>query len=124
MVHRDAVSPQARRKASPNGQRPWLNWKRTALIIAVIAAVAIAWNWSLISGNARLATAYGAHVGCSCRYIGGRDLNSCEQDFEAGMEMVSLSDDADSKAVTASIPIIASATARYDAASGCRIVAE
>ncbi len=124
MVHRDAVSPQARRKASPHTKRPWLTWKRTLLIIALIAAVAIAWNWSWISGNARLAAAYGAHVGCSCHYIGGRDLDDCEKDFEPGMESVSLSDDPEAKEVTASVPIIASATARYDSASGCRIVSD
>lgn len=124
MVHRDAVSPQARRKASLNGRRPLLTWKRTLLIIAVIAAATAAWNWSYLIGNARLATAYGAHVGCSCRYIGGRDLDDCEKDFEPGMETVSLSDDPEAKEVTASVPIIASATARFDPASGCRIVAD
>lgn len=124
MVHRNGVSPQGRRKASPKGGKNWLTWKRTLAIMAVIAAVATAWNWPLISGNARLATAYGAHIGCSCRYIGGRSLDDCEKDFEPGMETVSLSDDTEAKEVTASVPIIASATARYDPASGCRIITD
>jgi hypothetical protein len=88
---------------------------------AVFAALALllAFSFSNIKGQAKLGTAYAAHMGCSCRYIEGRPLGACYQDFEAGMGMISLADDADHKRVTASIPLLASATAELRGDFGC-----
>jgi hypothetical protein len=86
-------------------------------------ALALAWllfNFSSIKGNAKLGTAYAAHIACSCRYIQGRELNSCIGDFEPGMELVSVSDDTDSKRITASVPFLAQAMAEYRKESGCQ----
>lgn len=89
-----------------------------ALLAAVLVAVVI-WRFPVWKAQAEAGTAYGARIGCSCRYVQGRDLASCATDFEPGMEMVSLSESAEQRTVTASVPLFASRTARFAGASGC-----
>ncbi len=62
---------------------------------------------------------YGARVACGCRYIGKRSLEDCRKDFEPGMEPIRLSEEVKTKTVTASVPLIASRSARYDPVLGC-----
>lgn len=66
-----------------------------------------------------LGVGYGARVACGCRHIGGRSLEDCRKDFEPGMEAIRLSEDKASRSVTASVPLIASRTARFDPVLGC-----
>lgn len=103
--------------------KPATHTKRAARNIAlgVLAVVALlfAWNWSSIKGQARVGAAYGAHIACSCRYIEGRDMASCETDKEAGMALVGFSDDPENKRVTASVPFLAEAVAERRGAFGC-----
>lgn len=67
-----------------------------------------------------LGVGYGARVACACRYIGNRPLADCHKDFEPGMEPIRLSEDVAHKTVTASVPLIASRSARYDPVLGCQ----
>lgn len=73
-----------------------------------------------ITPQLELGTGYAARVACACRYIGNRDLKSCRADFEPGMEPISLSDDPATKTVTASVPLIASRSVRFDSVLGCQ----
>ena len=99
---------------------PWFKRLKIALsIIALFTALWLLWNWNSIKGQARVGAAYGAHVTCSCRYIEGRDMASCETDKEKGMEMVRLSDDPEKKRVYASVPFLAEAVAERRGAFGC-----
>jgi hypothetical protein len=93
--------------------------KIVVAVIAFCAALWLLWNWNSIKGQARVGAAYGAHVICSCRYIEGRDMASCETDKEKGMEMVRLSDDPENKRVYASVPFLAEAVAERRGAFGC-----
>lgn len=99
------------------------NHLRTARNIALgmlaVIILLLVWNWSSIKGQARVGAAYGAHITCSCRYIEGREMASCETDKEAGMELVGLSDDPENKRVTASVPFLAEAVAERRGAFGC-----
>lgn len=109
-----AVSPKASKPKSR------LHMARNIAIgVLVLGALLLWWNWGGIKAQAELGAAYGARVGCSCRYIEGRDLKSCEGDFEPGMEMVSLSEDADRKRVTGSVPLLASTTVELRKGFGC-----
>ena len=97
---------------------------RVVPILALLVAAALAALWfsstgERLRGNATAGTAYGARVACSCRYVAGRSLEDCEKDKLAGMEMIRLSDDDAAKSVTASVPLIAEATARYRKGYGC-----
>ncbi|MGC1468020.1 MAG: hypothetical protein WA793_01435 [Sphingorhabdus sp.] len=93
--------------------------KYAAAAIGALFVVWIVFNFADIKAQAKLGASYGAHVACSCRYIEGRPLASCEKDFEAGMELVSVSDDPDNKRVTASVPLLAEAVAERRGEFGC-----
>lgn len=99
--------------ARPRRRRFW------ALVAATALAALLAVFWGPLNGYAKVGTAYGAHVACSCRHAGGRSLEDCAKDFERGMELVSLSEDRAAKSVTASFPLLASTTATYREGWGC-----
>ena len=105
---------------SAKGKQPrFRTLKITVAVLVVIAGLWLLWNWNSIKGQARAGAAYGAHITCSCRYIEGRDMASCETDKEAGMEMVRLSDEPENKRVYASVPFLAEAVAERRGAFGC-----
>ena len=104
-------------KNSRQRSRPiWLK----ALLVLLVGAAAAAWFYrEPIAGLSQAGASFGARTACSCRYVAGRDLASCKQDFEPGMEVVFLSDDVEAKAVTARVPLIASQTATFREGYGC-----
>ena len=87
--------------------------------LLVLALALIAWNWPDLKAQAAAGSAYGARIGCSCRYVQGRDMESCQEDMEPGMAMVRLDDDPASKAVIGSVPLMAQRTARLKPGFGC-----
>lgn len=97
--------------------RTWL------AVLAIVAALGVAGYGWLRYGpqgqRALLASGYVAHVVCSCRYVGGRDMASCATDLEPGMEIVRMSDDTAGKRITAWVPAIAERSARYTPEYGC-----
>ena len=72
-----------------------------------------------ITGYGSIASAYSARVGCSCRFVAGRSLDDCAKDKLAGMEAVTLVEDAEAKSVTARFPLVAESTATYRKGYGC-----
>ncbi len=66
-----------------------------------------------------LGVGYAARVACGCRYAGNRTLADCRKDFEPGMEPIQLSEDTATKTVTASVPLIASRSVRFDPVLMC-----
>jgi hypothetical protein len=110
-----ATSRQPVKASSPT-------WRRAKLVVVALLAIAalwLVWNWGSIKGQARVGAAYGAHITCSCRYIEGRDMASCETDKETGMELVRLTDDPENKRIYASVPFLAEAVAERRGAFGC-----
>ena len=105
-----------------------LTKRRVALCIGglflLILIALLAYNYTFIKGQLNVGTAYGARVACSCHYIGGRDIGDCEKDFEPGMELIGLSVDEGRKRVSASVPLIASATAEFREGWGCVLLTE
>jgi hypothetical protein len=89
------------------------------LVAALLALAALAWFWGPLSRQAEAGAAYGARVGCSCRYVGGRSLEDCRKDFLPGMGLVSLSEDEAEKSVTGRVFPVASETAIYREGAGC-----
>ncbi|HEX7740982.1 MAG TPA: hypothetical protein VF442_00890 [Sphingobium sp.] len=69
--------------------------------------------------KAAVGAAFGARITCSCRYVEGRSLDSCRGDKEPGMALVTLTDDPESRTVEASVPLLATRSARYRAGWGC-----
>ncbi len=97
-------------------RRRWLRW--VVIGLALIAAL-VAVFLSPLRSFATTGASYGARVGCSCRFVGGRDLSDCRQDFEPGMELVSLSENVEERSVTARFALIVSDTATYRKGWGC-----
>ena len=95
---------------------------RPLVVLATLGVVLLGAGWYFrapITGYAGTATAYSAHVACSCRYIGGRGLEDCGKDKLAGMELVTLVEDAEARSVTARFPLLSSDTATYRQGYGC-----
>lgn len=90
-------------------------------LAAIVGGGILALRASPLGAQAELAVGYGARTACACRYLGNRDLASCATDFEPGMEMVRLAEDAGAKRVTASVPLIATRSARFEADYGCTL---
>ncbi len=101
----------------------WLRWYVWGpVLLAGLALIALfAVKQSATGRRAELATGYIAHVVCSCRYVGNRDMASCQTDFEPGTEIVSVKDDVEKRTVTASVPLLSKRTARYDPEYGCTL---
>ena len=91
------------------------------VLVAAIAAIAAGlwFNRVPIAGYANVGTSYAARVACSCRFVAGRSLEDCEKDKLGGMELVSLSDDAEARSVTATFPLVTANTATYREGYGC-----
>lgn len=94
-------------------------WPWVLLLFGLGLLVLFSVNRQTIDGFAITGTSYGARVMCSCRFVGGRDLDDCTKDFETGMELVQVSEDTATKSVTASIPLVESQTATYREGYGC-----
>jgi hypothetical protein len=93
-----------------------------ALALGGVALVLLAlWFLPALRSRAEAGTAYGARIGCSCRFVAGRLLSDCARDFEPGMAMVRLSEDPAAKSVTARVPLLGSDTARFVSGAGCRL---
>ncbi len=95
---------------------PWLK-----LLVALLAiGGAVTWIYGeRIAGLSQIGTGYAAKNVCSCRYIGGREPGQCKDDLLAGMGAIWLSQDEANKSVTASVPLVESATATYREGYGC-----
>ena len=106
--------------AKPNVPMPGRRrWRRLAFVAGLVMLVAVAWFWRPLHSYARLGASYGAHVGCSCRFIEGRGLADCRKDFEPGMGLVTLSEDRREHSVTARFPLLSSQTATFRDGEGC-----
>jgi len=102
-------------------------WRRNLIVLAVLVLAGwLAWAWQGMREEALVGAAYGARVGCVCRYVSNRPLAACKGDLEvAGLSgiarRVSLSEDADRHAITASVPLLASQSADFQEARGCQL---
>lgn len=92
-----------------------------AAAVGLLVVLFIAWNWSGWRAAARVGAAYGARIGCACRYVEGRSEASCQADVaaESGMGLVSVNDDSQAKAVTGHVWLMARRTARLKPGFGC-----
>lgn len=99
-------------KARRSGRLIWIGGAAVVLL-----ALWLAFGQAAV-GYAQAGTAYSARVACSCRYVAGRPLDDCAKDKLGGMELVTLSEDADEKSVTARM-LLVSDTARLEPGYGC-----
>jgi len=107
------------RPGTPQALR-WPQRRRRLFVLALLAGFAVlAWFWGPLTAQTRAGAAYGARIGCSCRFVAGRPLDQCSDDFIPGMSMVILSEDDEAKSITARVFPIASETVSYRKGQGC-----
>lgn len=115
------ASARAETGAQPARRRVrWLIWGPLLLLCLAVGG----WfglQYSATGKRAGLAAGYVAHVVCSCRFVGNRDMASCRTDFEPGMEIVSVAEDSDQRRITASVPLLARRSATFDPEYGCAL---
>lgn len=92
-------------------------WGGAVLAAALLAILLYALR---MRSQLELGVGYAARVACACRYIGNRPLAQCYKDFEPGMEPIRLSENPAERSVTASVPLLARRTARFDPLLGCQ----
>jgi hypothetical protein len=92
-------------------------WGGAVLAATLLAAALYALR---MRPQLELGVGYAARVACACRYIGNRPLAQCYKDFEPGMELIRLSENSADRSVTASVPLLARRTARFDPLLGCQ----
>lgn len=109
----EPLKKRGKRGGRQGGCLPWV-----IAIVVMITAYAI-WQFPSFKAEAELGAAYAARVGCSCRYVEGREIGSCSDDFMEGMELVTLTDAPEDKAVIGSVPLLATRTAKFAGESGC-----
>lgn len=125
----DGVSGQLRRPPSAPGHatRQPSRWRRN-LVLAVLIGLCgwLAWSWHALREEALVGTALAARSGCECRFVSGRPLASCEAEIKAShpkgtVRAVSLSEEAASGTVRASVPLLASQSADFRPDRGCQL---
>ena len=92
---------------------------RVAILLLLAGALVSVFFGTAIAGFGKTGTGYAAKATCSCRYVAGRDMNSCSDDLPADMWAVWLSDDEDARSVSASVPLVSTTSATYRDGYGC-----
>ena len=104
-------------------KRAKAGWGTITFRVLALAGIAGGLLWfffgTFASGMSVAGTGYAAKTACSCRFLAGRELGSCDDDLGGGFAMVWLSEDADEQSVTATVPGLASTTATFKDGPGC-----
>lgn len=104
-------------------------WLRNLVLLAVLGiAIALAFAWPGLRQQALIGTSYAAQSGCACRFIAGRAMASCKADLKVAelgrtTGLLTLSDDAQTRTVKASVPLLASQSATFAPDRGCQLEA-
>jgi len=102
-------------------------WKRDTLLLVLLAViVALAFGWSALRTQAIAASAFAARTACICRHVSGLPLASCKADVQAGgygrmASLVTLSEDAQARSVSAGVPLLARQSADFRPERGCQL---
>ncbi|WP_051135973.1 hypothetical protein [Sandarakinorhabdus limnophila] len=105
--------------AAPSRRR-WLIWA-PLLLLCLAAGGWLGLKYSSTGRQAALATGYIAQVTCSCRFVSGRDMASCDTDREPGTEIVQVEEDSANRTITAKVPLLSTRISRFDPEYGCTL---
>jgi len=96
-------------------------FRRLLWLVVIALAAAVLLYGPTLAALARTGSAYGARIGCSCRFVEGRPLGQCRKDFEGGMGLVTLSEDETARSVTARFALAFPQTATFTEGAGCQL---
>ena len=103
----------------------WWIWGPVLLASLLASLLAGAWlglKYTATGKRADMAAGYVAHVTCSCRFVGNRDMASCLNDREPGTEIVRIEEDLARQTIIARVPLLAVRRARYEGDFGCTLL--
>lgn len=106
--------------AQPAARRRLFVWA-PVLLLCLAAGGWLGLRYSTTGRQAALASGYIAQVTCSCRFVSGRDMASCDTDREPGTEVVKVEEDSARRTITAGVPLLASRISRFDPEYGCTL---
>ena len=94
-----------------------------AVLVVLGLAGGLAWQFWLKDqlAFARLATAYGAKMVCSCRFVAGRELASCQGDFTVDTSQF-VFDEAGNRIEVSVLGGLVSSSAVHEPGLGCAVV--
>ena len=94
--------------------------------LAVVLVSALTAGWVFVGvplqSSAVVGTGYVAKYVCSCHFVSQRDANACKADLGPDMDAINMQVDKAAQSVTASVPVLAAATARHQSGFGCSFV--
>jgi hypothetical protein len=110
--------------------RPFVDWDMKlvkAFAIGVILtglAAGLAWQSFLKDqiAFARIASAYGAKMVCSCRFVAGRPMESCLTDFTADLSQIRFKEYGDTVRASVLGGLISSQARNTGPETGCTMV--
>ena len=102
-----------------------MKFVKALLVVVVVLGVIGGLGWQFwLKGQvdyAKVATAYGAKMVCSCLHVGERPMESCKHDFTSDVSAVSFSD-ADGITRADVLGGLVSAEAKFEPGLGCTLV--
>ncbi|OYW14936.1 MAG: hypothetical protein B7Y82_04305 [Sphingomonadales bacterium 32-65-25] len=119
MLASDTSPPAAPSRPKPLWRR-WLIWA-PLLLLCLAAGGWLGLKYSTTGRQAALATGYIAQVTCSCRFVSGRDMASCDTDREPGTEIVKVEEDSANRTISAKVPLLSKRISRFDPEYGCTL---
>ena len=118
---RGGTMRRAAARGSSGFARPARRSRRVVIAVLLVIGLMFGAYWIVLRAQAEAATAYAARIGCSCRFVAGREPDQCEADMMPGMGLVRLSVDDDARSVSASLPLLSRARATYREQTGCML---
>lgn len=95
---------------------------RMVLVLGLLALVAAAaYTLPRLRQQTRIGSAYVAHQVCSCVFLGGGTLESCQADLLPPAPRIRTELLPSDRAVRAWFPLFAEATARFQPHTGCTL---
>lgn len=97
---------------------------KTLLIVLAVLGLAGAALWQVWLKDqvafAEMATAYGAKMVCSCRFVAGRDMDSCRRDFTVDISAFTF-EEGEAHVRTSVLGGLVSARAQHTPGMGCAL---
>lgn len=102
-----------------------MKFVKALLVLVVVLGVIGGITWQVWLKDqvayAKVATAYGAKMVCSCLHVGEREMASCRNDFTADVGAVSFADDGQTTRASV-LGGLVGAEARFEPGLGCTLV--
>ena len=96
-------------------------WMIAGGVVVGLAAAAAVGGYFYVKPLAYVGTGYTAHRLCSCVFVSGRSEEDCMGDLGPSPVGIDHRVDAQAQTVVASIAPLATSTATYHGATGCRL---